>query len=504
MKILSPKQLKEAETQTISIQDIELIDLMERAATSVLHWLKNRLDVTKNHFTIICGIGNNGGDGLALARLLDAEKSNVQVYLQKNNSYSLDNLSNQKRLKDAKIPIEYLTEETKFDFPPNTIIIDCIFGYGLSRPIDETWKSVITQINLAPNTVISIDVPSGLFCDQINKNQDLIVQSEMTLTFETPKLGLLLSDNRSYVKDFEILDISLDWDSVENQSSPYHYVSSDSIPHFYRLRQKFSHKGDFGHVLVIGGSYGKIGANFLSAKAALKSGCGMLTSYIPKCGYEILQTTLPEAMAMTDFSEDKIIGFPKDIAKFNTIAIGPGLGPASETALALEEFLNERDLKGKTLIIDADGINLLAQNPRLFGKLPENTILTPHAKELERLIGKWGNEYEKMEKVRKFSKDNQIIIVAKNAHTAIFTLSGEVFFNSTGNPGMATAGSGDVLTGIIAGHLAKGFEPRDAAVFGVFLHGLAGDIAQEHIGEESLMASDIISYLPLAFKQIFG
>lgn len=503
MKILSPQQLRQVETATIEVQDIDLINLMERAATSVLHWLQDRLDLTQSHFTIICGIGNNGGDGLALARLLDEEKSNVKVYLQENNSYSLDNLTNQKRLKDAKIPVERFTDETKFEFESYTIIVDCIFGYGLTRPIDDVWKPVINQINKAQNTVISVDVPSGLFCDQINKEDDAIVQSEVTLTFQTPKLGLLLSDNYKYVKDFEILDISMDLESIEQQESNYFYLSNEFMPSFHRSRSKFSHKGDFGHALVIGGSYGKIGANVLVTKAVLRSGAGMVTSYIPKCGYDILQAAFPESMVLADSSEDKITGFP-DTDKFNAIAIGSGMGTDDETMQAFEQFLNEADLKDKSLVIDADAINLLAQNRKLFEKVPESTILTPHIGELKRLIGGWKDDYDRIKKTKEFSIQFNLVIVSKDAHTAIFSPSGEVYFNSTGNPGMATAGSGDVLSGIITGQIAKGFSVLDAAIFGTYLHGLSGDIAKEHLGEESLVASDIINYLPVAYKQLFG
>lgn len=503
MKILTPQQLREVETQTIEAQDIDLINLMERSAMSILHWLKARLDLTQNHFTIICGIGNNGGDGLALARLLNEEKSNVKVYLQDNNSYSLDNLTNQKRLKNAKINVERFTDETKFEFLPYTIIVDCIFGYGLTRPIDEEWKSVINQVNAAQNTVISVDVPSGLFCNQINQENDIVVKSEITLTFQTPKLGLLLSDNQEYVKDFEILDISLDTQSIQNQKSKYFYLSNEFIPHFHKARSKFSHKGNYGHALIIGGSHGKIGANILASKSILKSGAGLVTSYIPKCGYEIIQTSFPEAMVLTDFSEDKITQFPT-IEKFNAIAIGLGMGTDEKTLRAFEQFLNETDLKEKTFVLDADAINLLAQNNELIKKLSQYTILTPHIGELKRLIGEWKDDYERIEKTKEFSQKYKLIVISKSAHTAIFSPDGEVYFNSTGNPGMATAGSGDVLTGIITAQIAKGFEALDAALFGVYLHGLAGDLAKEHLGEESLIASDIINYIPLAYKQLFG
>jgi hydroxyethylthiazole kinase-like uncharacterized protein yjeF len=503
MKILSPEQIKQVETDTINIQQIDLIDLMERSATAVLNWLKDRLDIKQFHFTIICGIGNNGGDGLALARLITESGGNVKVYLQKNNTYSLDNLSNQKRLKDAKIPFELFDTKTKLELNINTIIIDAIFGYGLNRPIDKEWKKVINQINESDNSVVSIDVPSGLFCNQINGKNDVVVQSEVTLTFQTPKLALFIKENKKYVKEVEILDISLDLESIEKQPSEFNFVSQDYLPYFAFERNKFSHKYEFGHTLLIGGSYGKIGAAVLAAKSVLKSGGGLVTAYLPKCGYEIMQTSFPEAMVMTDFSEDKITAFP-DAGKFDTIAIGPGLGTDEKTLNAFEQFLNEKDLADKKMVIDADGINLLSKKNELLKKLPENSILTPHDGELERLIGKWKDSFEKFEKTQNFAKKHKLILISKGANTQTYLPNGEIYFNATGNPGMATAGSGDVLTGIIAGQLSKGFNTADAAIFGVYLHGFSGDEVAAQIGEESLMAGDIINAIPLAFKKMFG
>ncbi|WP_182041908.1 NAD(P)H-hydrate dehydratase [Moheibacter lacus] len=503
MKILSPQQLKAVETQTIKIQDVDLINLMERAATAVLNWLKNHMDVSKNHFTIICGVGNNGGDGLALARLLASENSHVKVYLQKNNNYSLDNLTNQKRLKDAKIPIEFYDSETKFEFQPFSIIIDAIFGYGLNRPIEQEWISIINQINQAENAVVSIDVPSGLFCDQLNSPEDAVVQSEVTLTFQTPKLALFLPENEKYVPQFEILDISLDWASMESQNADFHYFSMDQIPQFHKGRTVFSHKYEFGNVVTIGGSYGKIGAILLTTKSVLRSGAGLVTAYVPKCGCQIIQTSFPEAMVMTDFSEDKIIAFPS-VDGFDTIAIGPGIGTDEKTALAFAQFLEENDLTNKKMIIDADGINLLAKNPELVNKLPEKTILTPHNKELERLVGNWNDSFEKIKKTKEFVQKNNLIVVSKGAYTQTYLPNAQIYFNSTGNPGMATAGSGDVLTGIIAGHLGKGFTAEEAALFGVFLHGFCGDEAAAQIGQESLIASDILNFIPTGMKKLFG
>lgn len=503
MKILSPEQLKRVETQTITIQDIELINLMERAANAILNWLKSKIDVSKNSFTIICGVGNNGGDGLALGRLLWEEKAHVKIYLQKNNTYSLDNLSNQKRLKDLKIPFEYYGESTKLEIIPNSILIDAIFGYGLNRPIGDEWKPIIDQINQSPNTVISVDVPSGLFCDQLNSEKDPIVESEVTLTFQTPKLSLLIPENQQYINEFEILDISLDLESIEKEESQLGYFSMNYVPQFYFKRPKFSHKYDYGNVLVIGGSYGKIGATMLVAKAVLKSGAGLVTLYVPKCGYSVIQTAFPEAMVQTDFSEELITKFP-NVERYDTIVIGPGMGTDEKTYRAFEEFLSENDLSDKKLIIDADGINLLSQHPNLLENLPKETILTPHDKELERLIGEWENSYQKIEKIQSFVQSHELVIVAKGFITQTFLVNGEAYFNSSGNPGMATAGSGDVLAGIIAGLYAKQYNASEAAIFGVYLHGFSGDLASQQLGEESIMSTDLINYIPVAFKTLFG
>lgn len=503
MKILNPTQLREVETATIKIQDIELINLMERTANATLEWLRKQVEFKQSHFTIICGIGNNGGDGLALGRLLHENGAQIKIYLQQNNTYSLDNLENQKRLKDLKIPFELFDESTQLEIHPATILIDAIFGYGLNRPIEKEWHPIIQQINQSSNAVISIDVPSGLFCNQLRQETDAVVEADYTLTFQTPKLSLLLPENQKFVGQFAILNIDLEHSVIEQQETPFHYFLDYESRGFYFKRNKFSHKYNYGNTLIIGGSYGKMGAVLMAAKSVLRSGAGLVTAYVPKCGYEIIQTAFPEAMVITDFSEDKIIQFPQ-VDEFDTILIGSGMGIDEKTALALEQFLTETNLEDKKIIFDADGLNLLSKNPSLFKHLPKDTILTPHGGELKRLIGDWGNSIEKIEKAKKFSIDNQLIVVSKGAFTQIHLSSGEVYFNSSGNPGMATAGSGDVLAGILLAHRAKGFGAVETALFGTYLHGLAGDIAREQLGEESIIASDLIKYLPLAYKNIFG
>lgn len=503
MKILSPKQLKAVETQTVKVQDIELNSLIERNAQAVLEWLKQRINLPQAHFTIICGIGNNGADGLALARLLYFENAHIQIYLQENNTYSLGNLSQQKALRQVKIPFVTYTSESQLEFPAQTIIIDCIFGFGLEWEIEENWRPIIQQINNSEHTVVSLDMPSGLFCHQSNLDPERIVQSDVTLTYQTPKLSLLLAQNEEFVPNFEILDVGLDRNLINLQDSKFNYVDPSSLYGLLGPRNKFTQKYDFGNLLIIAGSYGKIGAAILSAKAALRTGAGLVTSHLPKCGYSIMQSAFPECMVSVDENETVITKFPS-IGKFDCVAIGPGLRTDELTARVFEEFLNSNNFENTQLVLDADAINLLAKNSNLISSLPPKTILTPHAKELERLIGKFEDPYKQIEAIQQFTMEHKLIIVAKAAHTAVYTPDGQIYFNSTGNPGMATAGSGDVLTGIIAAQLAKGFPNEIATILGVYLHGLAGDLARNELGEESLIASDIISHISTAYRNMMS
>lgn len=492
MKILTAKQIRAVEEKTAEIQGIEMIDLMDRAAHSIYKWLEDFFDLNFQNFTIICGSGNNGGDGLALACLLHKRGTFVQVYLKKNEKYSPDNLINQKRLKTIGVEVEYFDENVSFEFEDDTVILDCLFGVGLTRPLNPAWQKIISQINESQKHIISIDLPSGLLSNEYSSKENPIVKSDVTLTFEYPKLALLQPENEMFAPRFEVLTIDLEEQLYQEQDTDFYYTQGVDIQYFNSSRKKYSHKGTYGHALIIGGSYGKIGSTVLAAKAALKTGCGLVSAYLPKCGYEVMQTAFPEAMVLTDFSEDKIISFP-EVKNFDAIGIGVGMGTDKKTLRALEEFILENDFEEQGFVFDADALNLISTDKTFVKQLPKNSILTPHPKELERLIGKWENDFDKIEKVRTYSAENQIVVVVKGAHTSIFTPEKKVYINSTGNPGMATAGSGDALTGIITGLLAKGISPEKAAIYGVYIHGLAGDVAADKIGAESLIASDIIN-----------
>lgn len=494
MKILTVEQLKNADQKTIEVQGISSLDLMERASSVLFEAIKRDFDIFTAHFTIICGKGNNGGDGLALARMLHNSGGDVDVFLLKSDSYSNDNLENQKRLP--------LTTIYKFDLKDSlplkkeTIIIDALFGYGLSHPLDESWAYIISQINKSEKEIISIDMPSGLLADSHTPTNSHIIIPNRIYTFHCPKTTLLLPENAAYSNDFKVLEIGL----VDDEPSFTHYTNLAIIKPFVKKPNRFSHKGTFGHALIIGGSLGKMGAVCLSSKAALKTGCGLVSVYVPKSGLIPLQSSFPEAMVMIDENDEYITKFPELSQKQTAVGIGVGLGTDAKTINAFSSFLKRSNLP--YLVLDADAINILALHPELVKLVPKQSILTPHPKELSRLIGEWSNDFDKIEKVKAFTKLNNLIVVIKGANSVIVLPEGDIHFNSTGNYGMATAGSGDVLTGIITSLLVQGYTSKDAVVLGVFLHGLAADEAIKNIHPKSLVASDIINHLNEAWKKV--
>jgi len=286
--------------------------------------------------------------------------------------------------------------------------------------------------------------------------------------------------------------------AIEQTESVYNFLTKEFISGKIKRREKFSHKGTYGHALLIAGSYGKMGASVLASQACLRSGVGLLTSHVPRLGYEIIQNSVPEAMISIDPFETVFSEVP-ELSPFSAIGIGPGLDKMPETQFALKALLQAKPNK---LIIDADALNILSENQDWYGLLPENTILTPHPKEFERLAGPSSNSFQRLQIQLQFSAKYNVIVVCKGANTCITFPDGRVFFNSTGNPGMATGGSGDVLTGIIVGLLAQNYSPEDATLIGVYLHGLAGNLAATEFGEYSLIAGDIISHLGKAFLQL--
>lgn len=500
MKILTSEQVLAIDKETLASQYISSFKLMERATTKVFDKIKDRYKLYQTSFVIFCGKGNNGGDGLALARLLKEGGAFVRVYVLQSKKYSPDNAQNQDLLEERDIAIEKFTPKSKFKIKPDDIIIDALFGIGLTDVLGDEWSDFFTFINnVACFDRVSIDMPSGLFADVQTPKSANVFKADIVYTFQLPKLALLLPESKDYVKEFEVVDINLDADAIAKAMTTSYFVDKERVKSVVKLGTKFDHKGNFGHTLLIGGSYGKVGAMVLASKAAMKSGSGLVTAYIPFCGYTILQSAVPEVMCMVGDDEKQIVSFPAT-ESYNAIGVGCGIGTSKETSDAFVAFL--KSAKDSKLVIDADGLNIISEQ-KCLDKVPAQAILTPHIKELSRLIGTWEDDFDKITKVKEIAKKRNLIFVVKGAHTMVVTPSEDVYFNSTGNWGMATAGSGDTLTGIITSLLGQGYTAEDAAILGVYLHGLAGDCAIETIHPYSLIASDISNNISTAYKRLF-
>ncbi|WP_299434925.1 NAD(P)H-hydrate dehydratase [uncultured Maribacter sp.] len=499
MKLFAAEQIYAADKFTIEKQQITSDALMEQAAIQIFNWMHLRMQGAPVKIHLFCGIGNNGGDGMALARHLQEHGYNIEVYVVNySEKRSKDFLINLDRLKDRKIWPNFMDSDCEFpEIHRDDIIVDAIFGIGLNREPSDWVVNLIEHLHKSEAFVLSVDIPSGLYTDKIPTNEKAVVKANYVLSFQAPKLIFFLPDTGIYIGQWEVLDIGLDSEYLSTTEVEYEIIGKNEVLPIYKPREKFTHKGTYGHSLLVGGSYGKIGASILATKAALKIGSGLVTAYIPKCGYVPMQTAVPEAMVLTN-SEENIADIDFKTSP-DAIGVGVGLGTEKETVNAFSKFLDKNKLP---LVVDADGLNMLSENKELLKKLPENSILTPHPKELERLIGKWKGDFDKLKKAKAFSKKYACVLVIKGANTIIL-FNGKGYINTTGNPGMATAGTGDVLTGVITGLLAQGYDSLGAAIFGVYLHGRAGDMVVEQVGYQSLMASDIIEALGDAYIDLF-
>lgn len=502
MKLFSTKQIAEIDRYTIDNEPIAEIDLMERAAKHIYYELSAELPYYQP-MLFFAGPGNNGGDALALARMYAEEGCECSVYLLYSGKQLSGSLAtNWQRLKDqgkAKLHVVRNTE----DFPilkPDTVVIDGLFGSGLSRPLTGLPAFLVQHINNSLCSVYSIDIPSGLMGeDNTGNNPEHIIKAITTLTLQFPKISLLFPENSQFTGNMEIVDIGLHPDGIETTETSWFFTEKKDIRKLIPARPKFSHKGTYGHALLVAGSKGKMGAAILASQACMRTGVGLLTVHVPKDGYSIMQTSISEAMCSVDINND-IVSILPDLEKFNAIGIGPGLGTHTETKEVFGQLLQNMKVP---LVADADALNIISQNRELFNKLPAKSILTPHPVEFKRLFGETENSWHRLQLLREAAQELNIIIVLKGAYTATALPSGKIYFNPTGNPGMATGGSGDVLTGIILSFLAQGLSPEDAAISGVYLHGLAGDLAARKISQPALIASDLPKYLGKAFRKIY-
>ncbi|WP_281696011.1 NAD(P)H-hydrate dehydratase [Bacteroides clarus] len=501
MKIFPTIQLKELDAYTIENEPVSSIDLMERASRALARAMSERWSA-ETPFTVFAGPGNNGGDALAVSRLLVERGCRVEVYLfNTKGTLSPDCETNKERLAGVA-GIDFHEITTQFVPPVLTaehVVVDGLFGSGLNKPLSGGFAAVVKYINTSPATVVAIDVPSGLMGEDNTYNiQANIIRADLTLSLQLPKLAFLFAENAPFVGEWQLLDIGLSEEAIEEKEADFALTEHEDVASMLKPRGKFAHKGNFGRALLIAGSQGMAGASVLAARACLRSGVGLLTVHIPFCNNFIVQTSVPEAMTEIDINDVRF-SCATDTDDYQAVGIGPGLGKAGDTEAALLEQIESCQTP---MVVDADALNLLGEHRSYIGRLPKGSILTPHPKELERLVGKCQNSYERLTKARELARSAGVHILLKGAYSVIIAPSGKCWFNPTGNPGMATGGSGDVLTGVVLALLAQGCDAETAARMAAYVHGLAGDIACKKHGVMGMTAGDIVTCLPPAWRML--
>lgn len=491
ISVLTSSQVRAADQYTIENEPIESIDLMERASQAFVTKFLG-LHPEKQTVRIFCGTGNNGGDGLAIGRLLKSQDWTVHIYV----IGDVDRGSS-----DFKINLERTADYSEItaieDFPKcgnHDVLIDGLFGSGLTREVVGLHADLIHYLNQQKGQRVAIDIASGLFSDSHSNVESEIFEADYTLSFQVPKLAFFQAECHPYVGEFRILDIGLNHSFLKDQKTNYYFSEPEDMKPLLPHRDKFTHKNRVGRLLIVAGSKGKMGASVLCTRAAFKSGVGLVNVCTPKCGTQVLQMSVPEAMVIEDEGEEFIQSIPM---VDDTIAVGPGLGTDPRTASALDSLITKAE---QPMVVDADAINILSSNKELLYLLPKGSILTPHPGEFMRLVGSWSDDFEKLELLRSFCQKYELNVVLKGAHSAVCNKEGYIYFNPSGNPSLATAGSGDVLTGIIGSLLSQGLDPFDALRLGVYLHGSAGDYAVRELAIEWIQASDIIDHISDAVR----
>ncbi len=493
--VLSKKDLIEWDSYTIESQKISSLDLMENAVNSLLKYLLAEEILTNfNHILVLCGPGNNGGDGFLLAQKLQELDHDVTVFTHAEAKFSQDAEHNLSKFKQ-KFPnkINDLSKLENLELTQEFLVIDCLFGYGLNREIGMPYSLAIDRINAANVCVISVDLPSGL-TTEIPTNGS-IMRATLTPSFEVPKPVLLYPSNAKFTGKVKIIHIPLDQEFLVDKNFDYQWMTRSGIVELIQRRNASSHKGHYGHCLLIGGSKGSYGALLLMALAAARSGLGKLTLMISQEKQDFFYEQLP--IAQQRYFEDFDNNF--DFSPYDAIAVGPGLGTDLEQVSFIQNLLSNSEIP---LIMDADALNIVAEKS-LLKLLPQNSILTPHVKEFHRLFGQCDSDEKRLQKQKEMSLKHSIYIILKGRFSSISTPQGKVYFNSTGNSGMATGGSGDVLTGILAGLFSQGYSSIDTALIGTFVHGMSGDLAAKKFGEMSMISSDIIEHIADFLRDLY-
>lgn len=502
MKVFTAAQIRQIDRFTIEQEPIKSIDLMERASVAIMRAFVKMFSASKPVF-VFAGPGNNGGDGIALARLLVLLGYHVKVFILKSERYSSDNAVNIKRLEfQGIVRPQFIANVSDFpSVPINGVVVDSLFGSGLTRSLDGIAKELVSHLNKFSGYRVAIDVPSGLYGEfNPNPNSNIVFRASHTITLQFPKLSFFFPENDKYLGDWQIVDIGLHPNAIGQTISPYFYVDEATAVTLLPQRNRFDHKGVRGHCLAIAGSKGMYGAAIITAKSCLKAGAGLVTLHVPNNALPIIQQALPEAIVSLDSNPEKFSQVALN-NKYSAIAIGPGLGKA---AVSVEGFKHLLKQAKKPLVVDADALNILADNPEMLSMLPKGSVITPHLGEFGRLFGNYGSGYERVEAAKRVAIKLGIVIVIKGAFSQVVNTDGMVFFNSTGNPAMATGGSGDSLTGIVLSLLGQGLSSINAAILGVFLHGKAADIALKRKGGGTSLASDIATGLSPALADLYG
>lgn len=497
IKLLTTAQIRELDAYTIQHEPVASIDLMERACDAFAGWFSQQFKPTQR-VGVVCGTGNNGGDGLGIARLLFEWGFPVRVWIvDRNQKTSPDFDANLERLPKSIEIVDISAEPSGKLFADCDVIVDAIFGSGLTRPAAGLHAATIAVMNNTKAVRVSVDIPSGLRADSPSAGE--IVCADYTISFQLPKLAFLLPQNEGYTGVWKAVPIGLSKEAIKAATANHYLITKKDIVKLKRPRKKFDHKGTYGHALLIAGSYGKIGAVVLAARATMRSGVGLLTAHVPACGYVIMQTAIPEAMISVDRHEH-FFSHLAELAPYKAIGVGPGLGQEAATLTALRKLL---ETTTAPLVIDADALNLLSAHSELLHMVPAGSVLTPHPGEFARLAGRAANDFERLTQQQELARRLRSVVILKGAYTSVASPEGVIYFNSTGNPGMATAGSGDVLTGLITGLLAQGYSAIDAALIGVFVHGQAGDLVAHEKGMDGLIASDLVEAIPTAIYRLY-
>jgi ADP-dependent NAD(P)H-hydrate dehydratase / NAD(P)H-hydrate epimerase len=502
IKVFTAEQIRQADVATLHQEKITELALMERAAGLCTQWILDKISPGFS-FAIFCGKGNNGGDGLVIARQLFQRGKKVEVYIVDQTgdaSHCFTENLNAWQSISKSIPSTLSDFKQVPDFNSSVIIIDAIFGIGLSRAIESPLAEIIQEINSSTRKVISIDVPSGLFSDKSTEVLKNVIAANHTLTFSHAKQSFFYPEFASHTGQIEILDIGLDKEYVATTAAVAQIPSDLDIAIMLGTRPSFGHKGTFGHALLLAGSIGKAGAALLATQSCLRSGVGLVSVLTPKDCVLPIQTAAPEAMCSADQHAQHLTDIVKPEG-YSAIGIGPGIGMDTQSGNVLKRLI--QDYKSP-MVIDADALNHLAENPTWLNFLPAGCILTPHLGEFNRLAGKIADPFERTKRQLEMAKKYNCYILLKGKYSALACPDGQLFFNPTGNHGMAKGGSGDVLTGLITGLLAQGLSPLKAALCGTYLHGLAGDFCAQKTHPNSMTSGDILSFFAEAFKAVKG